>query len=134
MMQPVRDVAQNRLFGPTVKVKLDDKSPQAVCPLVLVCVSPSRVHGPLAELALNIWPGTISPTDIVQGRAPVGATSAVTLWPMLLPSRFALYASPCVTYGPMTLSLMASMGIDLSQPVVPPAGGPKPLLWSQWLQ
>jgi hypothetical protein len=38
---------------------------QAVCPLVLVWVSPSSVHGPFAELALNIWPGTISPTDSV---------------------------------------------------------------------
>src|SRR3954465_4552011 len=126
MTQPPRDVAQNRLFGPTVNVKLEAKSPQTVCPLVLVWVSPSSVHGPLAELALNICPGTISPTDSVNGRVPLGATSAVTLWPMLLPSRLGVWAAPRDAYGPMTLSLMASMGIDFSQPVVPPAGGPNP--------
>ena len=48
-----------------VKVKFDDSVPQPLWPLVFVCINPMSAHGPLAELALNIWPGTISPTESV---------------------------------------------------------------------
>ena len=65
MMQPLRDVAQNRLSGPTVNVKFEDSVPHPLWPLLFVFVRPSSVHGPLAELALNIWPATISPTESV---------------------------------------------------------------------
>jgi hypothetical protein len=54
MMQPARDVAQNRASGPTVNVKLEDSVPHPLWPLLFVLVGPSSVHGPLAELALNI--------------------------------------------------------------------------------
>src|SRR5205807_677464 len=76
--QPPRDVAQKRLSGPTVNAKFDDRSPHELWPLALVFVKPMSVQGPLGELELNIWPGTISPTDSTYGLVPVGATSAVT--------------------------------------------------------